>query len=149
MLVRLRRGRLLSRLSISLASPITTFTGDRSGITHLKINSGTNTNSLHCVNLTAPYGVLYQTEKDEQCAGGHEHVDSLYVGDGRERLLAVGVLGGEGEQGGDPQRYPGRHRLRLDPERDPGHHHDQAGRDVGLEHEVAECPSELECNLKC
>ena len=97
MLVRLRRGRLLSRLSISLASPITTFTGDRSGVTqHTPQLLATNTNSSYCVNLTAPYGVLYQTEKDEQCAGRHEHVDGLYVGDGRERLLAVGVLGGEG-----------------------------------------------------
>ena len=60
----------------------------------------------------------------------------LDVGDGRQRLLTVGVLGGESEEGGHPQRHPGRHRLRLDPEADPGHHHDQTGRDVGVKHEV-------------
>ena len=46
------------------------------------------------------------------------------------------MLGGESEEGGHPQRHPGRHRLRLDPEADPGHHHDQTGWDVGVKHEV-------------
>ena len=89
-------------------------------------------------------GVLYQAEKHEEGAGGHEHVDSLDVGDGRQRLLAVGVLGGEGQQGGHAQGHPGGDSLGLDPETDPGHHHDQAGGDVGVEHEVAQPPSELE-----
>ena len=68
----------------------------------------------------------------------------LDVGDRRERLLAVGVLGGEGQQRGHAQGHAGGHGLGLDPETDPGHHHDQAGWDVGLEHEVAEHPPELE-----
>ena len=54
------------------------------------------------------------------------------------------MLGGESQQGGHPQCYPGRHGLRLDPETDPGHHHDQTGGDVGVEHEVAQPPSKLE-----
>ena len=54
------------------------------------------------------------------------------------------MLRGESQQGGHSQRYPGRHGLRLDPETDPGHHHDQTGGDVGVEHEVAQPPSELE-----
>ena len=48
------------------------------------------------------------------------------------------MLGGQGEEGGDPQGDPGRHRLGLYPEADPGHHDDQAGGDVGVEHEVPE-----------
>ena len=48
------------------------------------------------------------------------------------------MLGGEGQEGGDPQRDPGGDSLRLDPEADPGHHHDQTGRDVSVEHEVSE-----------
>ena len=68
----------------------------------------------------------------------------LDVGDRRERLLAVGVLGGEGQQGGHAQGHTGGHGLGLDPETDPGHHHDQTGGDVGVEHEVAQPPSELE-----
>ena len=83
-------------------------------------------------------GVLYEGEEDKEGAGGHEHVDGLDVGDWRQRLLTAGVLGGESEEGGDPQRDPGGDSLRLDPEADPGHHHDQTGRDVSVEHEVAE-----------
>ena len=62
----------------------------------------------------------------------------------RQRLLTVGVLGGEGEEGGDPQRDPGGDSLRLDPEADPGHHHDQTGWDVRVEHEVSKLSSEFE-----
>ena len=78
----------------------------------------------------------------------------LDVGDRRERLLTVGVLGGEGEEGGDPQRDPGGDRLRFDPEADPGHHHDQTGGYVGVEHEVTQPPPKLElyhqaCEVTC
>lgn len=66
-----------------------------------------------------------------------EEFTNLDVGHGRQRLLTVGVLGGEGQEGGHPQRDPGGDSLRLDPEADPGHHHDQTGRDVRVEHEVA------------
>ena len=54
------------------------------------------------------------------------------------------MLGGESEEGGDPQRDPGGDRLRLDPEADPGHHHDQTGWDIGVEHEVTQSPPKLE-----
>ena len=73
--------------------------------------------------------------------GGRADLD---VGDRRERLLAVGVLGGEGQQGGHAQGHTGGHGLGLDPETDPGHHHDQTGGDVGVEHEV---PGNGESNL--
>ena len=66
-------------------------------------------------------GVLDEAAEDEHGAGVHEHVYSLDVGDRGQRLLAVGVLGGEGQQRGHPQRHPGRHRLGLDPEAE--HHH--------------------------
>ena len=38
------------------------------------------------------------------------------------------------------------HRLRVlvDPERDPGQHDDEDGRDVGLQHKVAHSPLEVE-----
>ena len=58
--------------------------------------------------------------------------------------MTVGVLGGEGEEGGDPQRDPGGDSLWLDPEADPGHHHNQTGWYVGVEHEVSQPPPELE-----
>ena len=48
-------------------------------------------------------------------------MNNLDVGDWGQGLLAVGVLGGEGQQRGHTQRYPGRHRLGLDPEAE--HHH--------------------------
>ena len=54
------------------------------------------------------------------------------------------MLGGESEEGGDPQRDPGGDRLRLDPEADPGHHHDQTRGDVGVEHEVTQSSPKLE-----
>ena len=60
----------------------------------------------------------------------------LDVGDRRQRLLTVGVLGGESEERGDAQGHPGRDSFRLDPETDPGHHDDETGGDVGVEHEV-------------
>ena len=72
----------------------------------------------------------------------------LDVGDGRQRLLTVGVLGGESEEGGHPQRHPGRHRLRLDPEADPGHDDDEAGGDVGVEEVVAQPPLKHEDHLQ-
>ena len=46
---------------------------------------------------------------------------NLDVGDWGQGLLAVGVLGGEGQQRGHTQRHAGRHRLGLDPEAE--HHH--------------------------
>ena len=57
----------------------------------------------------------------QQCShdgGGGGHLD---VGDWGQGLLAVGVLGGEGQQRGHPQRHAGRHRLGLDSE--AAHHH--------------------------
>ncbi len=36
----------------------------------------------------------------------------------------------------------GREYTDLDPEWDPGHHDDEAGGDVGVEHEVAQPPAE-------
>ena len=51
----------------------------------------------------------------------------LDVGHWRQGLLAVGVLGGERQQRGHPQRHAGRHRLGLDPEAEHPrcHHHPQ------------------------
>ena len=68
-------------------------------------------------------GVLDEAAEDEHGAGVHEHVDGLDVGHWRQRLLAVGVLGGEGQQRGHPQRHAGRHRLGLDPEAGRHHYH--------------------------
>ena len=48
------------------------------------------------------------------------------------------MLCGKSKEGGHPKGHPCRHSLWLDPEGDPGHHHDQAGGDVGVEHEVTE-----------
>ena len=62
--------------------------------------------------------------------------------------MTVGMLGGESEEGGDSQGDPGRHRLGLDPEADPGHDDDQAGWDVGVEQVVAQPPLEHEDNLQ-
>ena len=72
----------------------------------------------------------------------------LDVGHGRQGLLTVGVLGGEGQERGHPQRDPGRDSLRLDPEADPGHDDDQAGGDVGVEQVVAQPSFEHEHNLQ-
>ena len=54
------------------------------------------------------------------------------------------MLGGESEEGGDPQRDPGGDSLRFDPEADPGHHHDQTRGNVGVKHEVTQPPPKLE-----
>ena len=43
---------------------------------------------------------------------------------------------------------PCRDSFRFDPERDPRHHDDEAGRDVGVEQVVAEAPPELEDHLQ-
>ena len=58
------------------------------------------------------------------------------------------MLRAEGEEAGDPQRDPGWHGLRLDPERDPGHDDDEAGGDVGVEEVVAEATLEHEHHLQ-
>ena len=58
------------------------------------------------------------------------------------------MLGGESEEAGDTQGDPGRNRLRLDPEADPGHDDYQAGGDVGVEQVVAQPPLEHEHNLQ-
>ena len=58
------------------------------------------------------------------------------------------MLGGESEEGGDPQRDPGGDSLRLDPEADPGHDHDQTRGDIGVKQVVAQPPLEHEHNLQ-
>ena len=68
----------------------------------------------------------------------------LRVGDGREALLGLSVLSGEGEQAGHPQGHPRRGALGRDPETDPAHHHDEDGGDVGGEEEVAWVSLEFE-----
>ena len=40
------------------------------------------------------------------------------------------MCGGHGEEGGDPQCDPGRHRLVVDPEGEPGDEDDHGGRHV-------------------
>ena len=77
-------------------------------------------------------GVLnHGTEHHEEA---HEEidVDGLHVGD----LWQSGVdgvdEGGHGEDRGDAQSYPGRSCSSVEPEGDPGHHHDQTARDVNL-----------------
>ena len=42
-------------------------------------------------------------------------------------------LAGDGEEGRHPQRHPARHVLHVHPEADPGHDHDEDGRNVGLD----------------
>ena len=68
----------------------------------------------------------------------------LRVGDGREALLGLSVLSGEGEQAGHPQGHPRRGALGRDPETDPAHHHDQYRGDVGGEEEIAGVPLQFE-----
>ena len=58
------------------------------------------------------------------------------------------MLGGEGQEGGHPQRDPGGDSLGLDPEADPGHDDYQAGGDVGVEQVVAQTPLEHEHHLQ-
>lgn len=82
--------------------------------------------------------VLHERGEDEHGAGGHEDVDGLDVGHRGQRLLRLGVLRGQREQARHAQGHPGRHGLGLDPERDPRHDHDQTGRDVRVEHVVAQ-----------
>ena len=69
---------------------------------------------------------------------------NLDVGDWGQRLLTVGMLCGESQERCDTQSDSCWHRLGLDPETDPGHHDNQAGGDVGVEHEVAQPSPELE-----
>ncbi len=68
----------------------------------------------------------------------------FYVGNGRQGLLAVGVLRGEREQAGDTQGDSGWHGLRLDPERDPRHDDDKASWHISVEKVVAEATLEHE-----
>lgn len=82
--------------------------------------------------------VLHERGEDEHGAGGHEDVDGLDVGHRGQRLLRLGVLRGQREQARHAQSHPGRHSLGFDPERDPRHDHDQTGRDVRVEHVVAQ-----------
>ena len=93
-------------------------------------------------------GVLNEAAEYKDRAGVHEHIDGLDVGDRRQGLLAVGVLGGEGQQGGHAQGHAGGHGLGLDPETDPGHDDDQTGGDVGVEEVVAQPPLEHEHHLQ-
>ncbi len=48
------------------------------------------------------------------------HVNGLGVSDGRQRVVDGGRLRGHGQQRGDAQRDAGRHRVGVEPERDPG-----------------------------
>ena len=84
---------------------------------------------LVCVAHT---GVLYQSCEHHEETGEEIDVDGLHVGD----LWQSGVdgvdEGGHGEDRGDAQSYPGRGCSSVEPEGDPGHHHDQTARDVNL-----------------
>lgn len=89
-------------------------------------------------------GKLHQREKHKHRTGRHPHVDGFHVRNGRQRLLGLGVLGGQRQQRGHAERNARRNRLRLDPERDPRHDDDQRRRDVRVEEMVAEAPPQVE-----
>ena len=72
----------------------------------------------------------------------------LHVGHRREGLLYAGQGGGESQQCAHPQRHPGRGRLVVYPEGEPGHDHDHDAGDVHCDHEVREFPGEDKVDLE-
>ena len=72
----------------------------------------------------------------------------LHVGHRRERLLYAGQGGGESQQSAHAQRYPGRGRLVVDPEGEPGDDDDHDAGDVHGDQEVRELPGEDQVHLE-
>ena len=72
----------------------------------------------------------------------------LGVGDWREALLGLSVLGGQSQQAGHPQRHPGRGGLVVDPEGEPGDDDDDEAGDVHGHQEVGQLPGEDQVNLE-
>ena len=69
-------------------------------------------------------------------------VYGLCVCDGRQRRVDGSRLGGHGEQGGDPERHPGRDGVRVQPEADPGDDDEHAAGNVDGDQVVGELPLE-------
>ena len=77
-------------------------------------------------------GVLNQSPKHHEETDKQINIHGLHVG-----YLGQGGVdgvdeGGHGEDSGDPQPYPGWSCSSVEPEGDPGHHHDQTAGDVNL-----------------
>ena len=80
----------------------------------------------------ADTGVFYQSSEHHEETDEEVDVYGLHVGDLGQRGVDGVDEGGHGEHGGHPQPHPGRGRASVEPEAHPGHHHDQAARDVNL-----------------
>ena len=77
-------------------------------------------------------GVLHHGPEHHEEADEQVDVNGLHVGDLGQGGVDRVDEGGHGEHGGHPQPHPGRGRASVEPEAHPGHHHDQAARDVNL-----------------
>ena len=70
----------------------------------------------------------------------------LGVGHGGQGPLDAAHSGGHGEKCRHSQRHPGRHRLVVQPEGEPGHHHDHEAGDVDGDDVEGELPGEHQVN---
>ena len=79
---------------------------------------------------------------------GGGKTEDLHVGHWRERLLYAGQGGGESQQSAHAQRDPGRGRLVVDPEGEPGDDDDHDAGDVHGDQEVGQLPGEHQVHLE-
>ena len=68
----------------------------------------------------------------------------LYIRNGRQRLLAVGMLSRKRQKTSHTQCDSSRNGFGFDPKRDPRHHDNETGRYVSMEKVVSQTPPELE-----
>ena len=78
-------------------------------------------------------GVLYQSTEHHEEANKEVDIYGLHVGYLGQSSIDRVDKSCHGEHGGHAKTHPGRSSSTVKPEGHPGHHHDQAGRDVHLE----------------
>ena len=81
----------------------------------------------------ADAGIFYQRTKDHEEAHAQVDINRLHVGDLGKGCIHTGHQRGHGEHSGDTQADSSGSRAPVEPEGDPGHHHNQAGGDVHLQ----------------
>ena len=77
-------------------------------------------------------GVLHHRPEHHEEADEQVDVYRFHVGDLGQGRVDAGHQRGHGEHGGHTQPHPGRGCPSVEPERHPGHHHDQTRGDIHL-----------------
>ena len=93
-------------------------------------------------------GVLDERREDEDEADDHPDVDSLDVGNSRQRGARSGAHRRRSEHRQQAERDARWRGVDVDPEGDPGEDDDEDARNVNLDEEEADVSTEDEANLE-